>query len=294
MQGAIPSPGLGVDTWGWTQVAYHSTAARSGLTIVNALADQSYNIIGNRFQVNSQFSKFAAAYAGGAVARNALLTAPSLRKYAPVNIAPLDSAAVPSAPTPFEYLGFYNPLPITTGDQLEADFDNENTSEYDTVLVWFEKNARMPVKGEIFTVRGLGSTTLTAHAWTLLPFVLDNSLEEGIYAIVGMAVHTAHCIAARLVFPGVANSVRPGCIGQQADNAIMPKVFRYGRLGVWGLFDAAVQPQLEVLSTTADTAEIVWLDLVKLTIGSQAMAVAFPGMPITQAMGVSPAPGALY
>jgi hypothetical protein len=191
-------------------------------------------------------------------------------------------------------MGFYSPLPITTGDLLEADVDNGNNSEYDTVLVWLERNARSPVKGQIFTVRGTASATLTAHAWTISPFVLDNSLEEGIYAIVGMEVETAHLIAYRLVFPGVANSVRPGGIGKTSVANLQDKIFRYGRLGVWGVFDAAVQPQVEYLSTTADSSETIWLDLVKLTIGAQSMQAAYPGMQITQAMGVSPAPVAMY
>ena len=294
MSSPIPSAIPGIDTWGWTMVAYHSTAARPGLTIVNALGDQSYNIINNRFQINSAFSNLAAAYAGGAVARNALLTCPSIRKTAPYNICPLDSSATPSSPIPYEYLGFCNPFPITTGDLLEADFDNQNTSEYDTVLAWLERNPRQPIKGQIDTVRATATVTALADVWTYGPFVFDNTLEEGIYAIVGMEAESAHLIAARLVFPGVANSVRPGCIGKTSAANLGHFIFRYGRLGVWGLFDAAVQPQVEYLVSSQDTSETLWLDIVKLTIGSQAMGAVYPGMPITQAMGVSPAPMALY
>jgi hypothetical protein len=249
------------------------------------------NVINNDIQVTAFFSNLAAAYCLGATAVNARLVAPSLRKYANHTIFPIDYAATPSTATPFEYMGFYNPLPITTGDLLEADVDTHGSTEYDTIAAWLSQGKIAPCTGQVFTARATMTSTLTAHKWSIAsPLVFETTLEEGIYAIVGMAYESATGILARLVFPGVANAVRPGCIAQTTVAKQLPLCFRYGRLGVWGLFDAAVLPQIEVLATSADTSEEVILDLIKLTIGSQAFAAASPGMAITQAMGVSPAP----
>lgn len=291
---AIPQPISGIQGYQWTMAAYHATASRSGLTAENALADQSLNILSNQFQIPSAFSNLAAVYAGGAAMKNVRLTGPSLRKYANYYVVPWDAAAVPASPTAFDYLGFYNPMPITSGDLLSAEVDNGGSAEYDNVLIFLSQRGVQPVKGQIFTVRATGATTLTAHAWTAGQVTFDTTLEEGMYAIVGMHAEAAHLIAARIIFIGVANSVRPGCLGYATGATVAPLCFRYGRLGVWGVFDAAVQPQIEYLSTTADTTEAVWLDLIKLSIGSQGMGAAYPNFPITSSAGVSPTPLSLY
>jgi hypothetical protein len=230
----------------------------------------------------------------GANAANAQLVAPSLRKYATHYVFPVDAASNPASNPPLEYMGFYNPLPITTGDLLQGLVDNSNNSEYDLVAVWLCNSQRRPVTGQIFTAWAKSSTTITANAWTLGQLSMQTTLEEGTYAIVGMYVHFNGALLARLVFPGVANAIRPGVIASTSATKFMPLIFRYGRLGVWGTFDAAVLPQVEFLGTAATTSENVYLDLVKLTVGSQAMQPSYPGQPITTAMGVSPAPVPLY
>jgi hypothetical protein len=278
----------------FTMAAYHASAARTGLTAVNALSDQSLNILNNQFQVPSGFSNLAAAYCMGASAIEGQLVAPSLRKYATHYIAPCDAAANPSANPPFEYLGFYNPLPITTGDLLQGLVDAAGATEYDTILIWLANQARQPVKGQFFTAKVSSSTTLTAHTWNIGSLSFDTTLEEGIYAIVGCHVHFNGGIAFRFVFPGVANAIRPGGMAATTAAAPMPLVFRNGRLGVWGVFDSAVIPQMEFLGTAATTSEKIHVDLCKLSIGSQGMQPSYPGQPVTVATGVSPSPINLY
>lgn len=278
----------------FTLAAYYATLQANGLTQLNALGDQSLNVINNQFQITPSYSKLAAGYVCSANAIEGELVSPSLRKYANYYIAPCDAAANPSANPPFEYMGFYNPLKITTGDLLQMLVDNANNSQVTKGLVWLCNDPVQPVRGEIFPVYCTSTTTLTAGAWTLGTLTPQTTLEEGIYAIVGMHVHFNGAVAARLVFPGSMNAMRPGVIAASTAAAPMPLCFRHGRLGDWGHFEASVFPQMEFLGTAATTSEKIHLDLIKLSIGAQAGPPGYQGTTPTQSLGVSPAPVPLH
>jgi len=69
-------------------------------------------------------------------------------------------------------------------------------------------------------------------------------------------------IAARLVFPGY--SWRPGVIGRTSASQPDIEIFRYGKFGVFGEFDHNRPPTVDFFSSSADTSETVYLDLVKV------------------------------
>jgi hypothetical protein len=253
---------------GWTLAAYDSNVTGTAAFVqINALTDQSQTIINNGFLIPPAYPRLAAAYLVGAHADIGLLTAPSLRKYANYYISPADTAANPTDNPPFEYMGFYNPLPMTIGDRLEADVLNNTNTEHDEILVWLSDGKITPVFGPYFTVYCTSTTTLTADQWTLGSLTPQTSLEEGVYAVVGMHTHFNGAIAARLVPPGNLSTTRPGCIAASDSDAPMPLVFRNGRLGEWFRFDAAIFPQIEFLGNAATTSERVFLDLCKLSTG---------------------------
>jgi len=131
-----------------------------------------------------------------------------------------------------------------------------------SALALFCDGPLAPVTGEIFTVRATSSTTLTAYQWTNGALTFAQSLPKGRYAVVGMRALSAGLIAARLVIPGYA--WRPGCIGYDAENDTEDDVFRGGRMGVWGEFDHDLPPTVDFLSISADTSEVVYLDLIKI------------------------------
>jgi hypothetical protein len=252
---------------GWTLLAYDATLSATPLTKLNAITDQSQTIINNGYLIPPAYPNLAAAYAVGAHVDLAQLQAPSLRKYATYYIAPVDAAANPTDNPPFEYMGFYNPLQMTIGDELDAYVSNGANQEHDEVLVWLSNGKINPVSGPMFTVYCTSTTTLTADAWTLGQLSPQTTLEEGVYAVVGMHAHFNGAIAARLVPPGNLSTTRPGCIAASDNDAPMPLIFRNGRLGEWFRFDAAIFPQIEFLGNAATTSERVHLDLVKLSTG---------------------------
>jgi hypothetical protein len=117
--------------------------------------------------------------------------------------------------------------------------------------------------GNVYTIRGTGVATLGATAWTNInPITWQNTLPNGLYAVVGGAFQSATCLAGRVIFENTP--YRPGAVGQQLITDWTNDIFRNGGLGVWGQFHNYAMPQVEFLASAADTAQTVFLDLVKI------------------------------
>jgi len=100
-----------------------------------------------------------------------------------------------------------------------------------------------------------------ANAWTNGALTFSQTLPRGTYQIVGMRANSAGLRAARLVVPGY--SWRPGCIGCDADSDLAADRFRHGKAGVWAEFSHDAPPTVDFFSASADTAQVVLLDLIK-------------------------------
>ena len=136
-------------------------------------------------------------------------------------------------------------------------------AEQEYGLVWLTDGPAQPVTGEIFTVRSTNASTLTAAAWTNGALTFSQTLPKGRYRVVGMRAQSAGLVAARLVFIGYP--WRPGVVGTDSAGDAAPDIFRAGRLGSWGEFDHNTPPSVDFLSVSADTSQIVHLDLQKVS-----------------------------
>src|SRR5260370_10251596 len=99
----------------------------------------------------------------------------------------------------------------------------------------------------MFTARATGTTVLGVLVWTLVPFVLAESLPRGRYQVVGLRAQSAGLIAARLVFAGGPSAQapgRPGALGTNNDRHPQHAMFRYGKLGHRGGVEGTAPPQL--------------------------------------------------
>lgn len=125
----------------------------------------------------------------------------------------------------------------------------------------------------MFTIaHATATTTLTANAFTQVTPTLDAALPAGQYALVGMRVQSTGCLAFRIK-PINEPLWRPGGIGcQTADQLELPGQ-RYinalnGQISHWGTWLTFFQntvPNVDVWSTSADTKEDFWFDLVKIS-----------------------------
>jgi hypothetical protein len=126
--------------------------------------------------------------------------------------------------------------------------------------------------GMLTTAHATATTTLTANAFTQVTPALDNPLPAGMYALVGARVQSAGALAFRMK-PIQEPLWRPGGVGTQTADQLEAPGQRYinpltgmvSHWGVWLTFFQNTVPNVDIWSTSADTKEDMWFDLIKLS-----------------------------
>lgn len=204
------------------------------------------------------------AYFGAAEALRARFITPTFRQLSTPWIRPINLAIVPvDEPNFADYS--QNPLLIRGLEELQLEGYQANVGAL--VVAAVAGLASIPPgpapSGDIIAMRGTGTTTLTAGSWTNCAITWQDTLPNGTFAVVGLEVIGATVIAGRLIFEDQVE--RPGCLGQSLVSGNGPQLFRYGGLGIWGRFNAYRIPSVEVLGNAADTAQEVYLHLLRLS-----------------------------
>ena len=156
------------------------------------------------------------------------------------------------------------PLVLGIDELLRCELNNNPAAPQDQwLLCWFADGPTTPVEpAGVFTVRGTGTGTLAVNVWTADTITLDENLRPGTYAIVGMRAISAGLVAARIVSRDQV--WRPGCLGADVITDVESPIFRYGQMGIWTTFPFTQLPTIEFLSMSADTAQTVHLDLLRV------------------------------
>jgi hypothetical protein len=126
--------------------------------------------------------------------------------------------------------------------------------------------------GKYFSVHWTAAATLVPGAWTLVTPIFDQGLPAGYYAMIGARSYSAGALFHRM-FPAMTPLWRPGGPAVQAYDQLDPPNARGhdieslgpGWWGEWLRFYQNVPPQVEIYSTTADTAEEGFFDLVQIS-----------------------------
>lgn len=244
-------------------VAYSESQDSATLVNIAALADPSVRVNGDDVLVPRGFGNLAGYYFLGPNFTLGQIVSPSIRRTFPIDVEPADVAAEPASPSALIWLG---DAPIAL-DETEAintlmGEDAAGASRV-TALLWFSDGALAPVSGETYTIRATNASTLAANAWTNGALTFTNTLPAGRYAIVGARGQSAGLQAFRFVLIGASH--RPGAIGYDADSDLDSPIFRRGGQGVWGEFDHDAPPTVDFLSNSADTAQVVHLDLQRIS-----------------------------
>lgn len=244
----------------FTLVAFVETQGGGTLLNIAGLADPHVRVSGDDIYIPDELPFLLGYYTVGVYMTAARFESPSLRRLANIDVCGYDTGAEPGSP-PLMHPLLSNPKTLegSEGFNLKATI---SPGSYVVGLAWLSSGPVTKPTGEIFTVLATSSTTLTAYAWSNGALTFATTLPRGRYQVVGMRAKSTGLIAARLVFPGQA--WRPGCIGNDADTDIEAQCFRAGEMGVWGEFDHDLPPTVDFLSVSADTAESVWLDLIKI------------------------------
>lgn len=203
------------------------------------------------------------AYVGAATLNRARFVTPNFRQVTTPWIRPQGTAIVPlDEPNIADYRD--NPLRLKALEEfaLEA-MQTTGGAAVIVGVAGLSKTGIQPApQGNIFTMRGTGTTTAVAGAWTLATITWQDTLPAGLYACVGLEAVSVTGIAARLVFEEQWD--RPGTVCQSLVSGNGHEMFRKGGLGVWGRFNANRMPNIEFLCNAADTAQEVFLDFIRI------------------------------
>lgn len=243
-------------------VAWRESIAQTVENDLTPVPDQVMAIQNSHF-VPSVATAIIMAYCSSVNLTLARLISPKFRQITTPYIRPTGAALLPISRPPIMDLR-NNPLIANAFEELQLNATQTGAgAEVVTALGWLQKGIRSPApQGDIFTMRGTGTTTVTAGAWSLCPITWADSLPNGNYAVVGMSFVSTTGQAARLILNNQMD--RPGCIGLATDGLIPPYQCLMGGLGTWGTFQSNVMPQVEVLCNATDTAQEVFIDIVRI------------------------------
>lgn len=204
-----------------------------------------------------------AFYFGAATPTRARLVTPAFRQITTPFIRPLNTDIVPgNLPSIADYRT--NPLRLRALEEIQL-LGTQTTGGAAVVaaVAAVTKTGMQPmVSGDIFTMRGTGTTTAVAGSWTAVPVTWQDTLPNGRYAIVGGVFQGATAVAGRFILENQIE--RPGGLGVSALDLNTSPIFAKGNMGIWGTFDGNRMPNLEYLCNAADTAQEFYMDIVKI------------------------------
>jgi hypothetical protein len=245
-----------------TLVGYSESIDAATLTQIAALSDQHITTQNDDILVPEFASRIGAVLAIGVNLTEAQVSAPSLRERSLLDIRPINVGAEPLGGNVL-YDTFDRPVQLEAGEGLRALVAEDAAgAARESVLIWLMGEDTPTPDGEIETIKCTSATTLNAYAWTLCELTLTQQLRAGTYAVVGMRAESAGAIAARLVLPGSA--YRPGVIAYDAGSDVEIEKFRMGNNGSLGEFSHQFIPAAEFFAASADTSEVVYLDVIKI------------------------------
>ena len=241
--------------------AFHLNATTQALANVPPVTDDVLAITNSHYQLNRDLDLVYAATFGAAITR-ARLSSPSFRQVTLPELLPYGGSVLPGSPPLIaDYRA--NPLRVKALEELGLDLSFTAGVADDVYGVIGLSGGFEPMpRGDVFTLRGTATTTLTVASWSTLSVTWADTLPAGQYAVVGLVGQSANAIAARLIFDG--QSERPGSVSVNALTDQIPDMNVKGGLGVWGRFRSTAMPQVQILSDVADTSETILMDIVRL------------------------------
>jgi len=198
----------------------------------------------------------------GATLTRSRLNIPSLRNVGLPSMTPINVGA--TIPSPVNVWNMANnPIDVPTVEPISAEAV-DTAIDTITIPMWMQYDFAPVPAGRVFRLRGTGTIAGVINTWQNGGIVLDQALQQGRYAVVGLDVVAVNAIAARLVFAD--GGYRPGCLCRNTIGQIMHPIFTNGTLGVYGEFSNANIPNLEVLlgGGGAGAAQEVFMDVIRI------------------------------
>lgn len=203
------------------------------------------------------------AYAQSATALRCKINSPAYRQVALPYITPITLFTRPSnLPSWLDLIR--SPIRVPAYAPLGALFTSGLAmgTEQATAILFLEQSRVPAPMGDTYSIRATGTTTLVPFTWTQVPLTFDQPVIQGRYSLVGAACYSLGGIAFRLTMDNFY--YRPGGLMGNG-NSFRTNLWQVnGYYGEWGQFQNTSMPRLEVFSSTADTAEELYLQIIKI------------------------------
>jgi hypothetical protein len=229
--------------------------------LLTAVPDQIVRSVGDQIIVPPN-NNLIGYFAIGLDIQAVQLQTPSLRRFALLDIAPVEITALPAFP-PNWIVRADNPLVLVKDEVLNGLAGNANAGpQQESILVLLADRPPARIAGNPVTIAGAVVVPASVgYIWQAVPVVLAQELPVGSYDIIGARLEYANGIAFRIA--GIGSVNRPGgiCVADQEQPD--PEYQRLGGLGVWETFTQLNIPNIEVFDDGTGGAAVLYLDLIQ-------------------------------
>jgi hypothetical protein len=236
-------------------------ASAASLVALGSITDQAWTSDSTGYFMPDNL-KLMWAYAANDAATIVQVDQPSLRDPFLPYIDPISLTTLP-ANTPPVYKAWEMGLDLRRNEYLRIRMSRGAVVASDAYALVAVGKQRKPIPtGSRRTIRFTSAVTIAEGVWTLGALTFSDTLPDGRWAIVGLAVYGTNLLAARLAFTG--GGWRPGVLCQGAQGEWTPPAFDRNEFGYFGNFLNTIQPNIEYLGVGAGTAQIGYMDLVQI------------------------------
>lgn len=241
--------------------AYSSSIANTGSNNqVSAVNDAILTILSNNFVVPKKAEVVMVAGFGANMTRLRLNT-PKFRNPGLPSVVPINASATVPSPTN-AYINNEYPFVVDPVDQIQMESTNGGGGAEQHWVVMLLRFARQMIPpAPVFRLRGTAAITAVANSWANGAITMDQALPQGHYVVTNMDVVGTNLIGARLIFPG--SSFRPGTVCRNSVGGFNHPALQNPTFGVLGDFDNINLPNLEIFAAGANSAQEVFLDLIR-------------------------------
>lgn len=245
---------------------YGSIANGTSYGVLAAASDPALSLMNGNVYLSGKKLRVLRSVVIGASLTGAQLDAPSLRTLALPELYPgIAAAAVPDFYRPTEY-GQFGPV-VQANENFGVRVSVGGGAPSDNFAgLWLAPQLTQPQGGPVTTIPFTATITAVKGSWVNGPLTPATQLAVGRYEVVGMVAVAANTFLARLTFPGMDNSYRPGVVAVTAyGRTSFNQAERFGGYGSFGQFESTAVPSLDVFGIAAGAAApVVYLDLVKI------------------------------
>lgn len=242
-------------------IANTVSAAASTLTDLTPVPDEIMTIENAHF-LPAQDLRLYGAFAMATDLQRVRFTTPKLRQISPVFVRPIQPTLIGGNNA---NVALYDRAPLILRGQEEIvveGFQDNVGAQRITVVSFLGQNLTAVPPGDVYPIRATSVTAVTANAWSLLTYTLDQQLPAGRYACVLVEHISANSQAVRMIFDD--QYFRPGAPGLADVNNRLPSPWYEYPLGVYGYFRTFSLPRVQVLCNGADAAHELYFHVIQV------------------------------